>query len=61
NKREREFFSSSRPAPLPIHGERLFLCLRGGRERKIGVIRFKGVIGIMGTGWKTGSGGVAQL
>ncbi|WP_208062250.1 hypothetical protein, partial [[Clostridium] scindens] len=36
NKREREFFSSSRPAPLPIHGERLFLCLRGGIGKREG-------------------------
>ncbi|WP_285468768.1 hypothetical protein, partial [Akkermansia sp. NBRC 115031] len=56
NKREREFFSSSRPAPLPIHGERLFLCLRGGRERKIEFIRFIGIIGIIGI-----MGGVAII
>ncbi|WP_418391370.1 hypothetical protein, partial [Akkermansia sp.] len=60
NKREREFFFF--PASAASHPrEAALFALRGGKERKIGVIRIRGVIGIMGTGWKTGSGGVAQL
>ncbi|WP_418391245.1 hypothetical protein, partial [Akkermansia sp.] len=44
NKREREFFFF--PASAASHPrEAALFALRGGKERKIGVIRFRGVIG----------------